>query len=77
MDWSIRGSHFASVYGLVYSPALRVSRHARLISATEVAEGPQPHRVLCTLPFAIIHYTILSVSHSQQLQADPIEYREM
>ena len=38
------------------SPALRVSRHTRLISAAEVAEGPQPHRVPCTLPF---YYTIL------------------
>ena len=36
--------------------APRVPRHTRLISATEVAEGPQLHRVLCTFPF---YYTTL------------------
>ena len=58
MNWSIRGSHLASIYGLVYSPALRVSRHTRLISAAEVAEGPQLYRVPCTLPsyYTILHY---------------------
>ena len=36
--------------------APRVPRHTALISAAEVAEGPQPYRVPCTLPF---YYTIL------------------
>ena len=38
-----------------WDPALRLSRHTRLISAAGVAEGPQPDRVPCKLPF---HYTI-------------------
>ena len=40
------------------SPALRVSRHTGLISAAEVAEGPQLYRVPCTLPFYYL-YTML------------------
>ena len=54
----------ASIYGLV-SPALRVSRHTRLISAAEVAEGPQPYRVPCTLPF---YYTILYYRRAQRTE---------
>ena len=59
--WCIRGGLIISLKGLTlwldwWDPALRVSRHTRLISATEVAEGPQPYRVPRTLPF---YYTIL------------------
>ena len=69
MDWSIRGSHLASIYGLVYSPALRLSRHTGLISATEAAEGPQPYRVPRTLPFyyTILYYTGLVFIYGQPL----------
>ena len=53
-DWSIRGGLITSLGR--WDPALRVSRHTALISAAEVAEGPQLSRVLCTLP---LYYTIL------------------
>ena len=54
----IHPKHYTACHSRAWDMAsnTRVSRHTRLISAAGVAEGPQPDRVPCKLPF---YYTIL------------------
>ena len=65
------------------SPAPRAPRHTRLISATAVAEGTQPHRVLCTPPpFTTLYYNhvvVRSNSHDSTREvrlSEPTKRRE-